>query len=785
VAIDREKVLQAAQKYVEKKKYDKAVLEYQKLVQADPNDARTLLKIGDLQTKMGTYPDAISTYEGVGRLYAQQGFALKAIAVYKQIRELIAKHAPTLDERYGHITPKLAELYEQLGLVSDALAALDEVATRFQRQQRDDEAIAVCQKIVQLDPSEPPAAPAPGGGLLTHERRRRRGGVVPHAASRCSCKLAGATTPSRCSSASCTTRRGPRAGAAVRGALPPARAAPRRDARAREAPGVLPGRPSRPRHARAALARVQRDRTGREVDRGPKRDGEGRARHGTQRTSSARYATRLLQLAPHDEVVQRLAGPGDARAHVPPTPPPPPTADGAWVRAGPPQGYGAPVAPPSSCASPDARRRRRLPPSRRRRSAGWPMRGPRRRCSPPPPPPPQEPSQLRSSTRTADELRTKTPTAEPEPEPEAASAPEPLQAESEPPPEDVPHAARERRGVPPCPSLRQGARGARTRARARSALGRGLRGHARHLPRRQAASRRPCRRCSSLASLNVDALDGDSAARTLQDVLAYDPQQPRARHRDPPRARLRGRRRVRPSFEPGRGDDRRAGLHRRRESAPLVRPRGDGPQGRVAASTASATRCGVRGEAAPLPRFAMEARSGGAVEAYPNVRAAPKRPRHGARGRARGVRVLRVARALDDAYNILVGQLERYPNHPLLRERLAELEYPQRIGERRPRTPPSAARPTAAFAIAESLDVYPEAPCHGGRRLQLSGDEQVDVEEVFQSSKRASRRRSTRTTRRPTTTSPSPTKRWASSTTPSASLTWPRATKRWSACARA
>jgi tetratricopeptide (TPR) repeat protein len=155
VAIDRERVLAAAQKYVEKKKYDRAVIEYQKVIQEDPNDARTLLKIGDLQSKMEAYADAVGTYERVGKFYASQGFALKSIAVYKQIREIIAKHVPQLAEKYAHITPKLADLYQQLGLTSDALAALDEVATRFQRQNRDPDAIEVFRKIVELDPTNP------------------------------------------------------------------------------------------------------------------------------------------------------------------------------------------------------------------------------------------------------------------------------------------------------------------------------------------------------------------------------------------------------------------------------------------------------------------------------------------------------------------------------------------------------------------------------------------------------------------------------------------------------
>jgi tetratricopeptide (TPR) repeat protein len=155
VAIDREKILALAQKYVEKKRYDRAVIEYQKVIQEDPNDARTLLKIGDLQSKMEEYANAVATYERVGRFYAAQGFSLKAIAVYKQIREIISKHVPQFEEKYAHVTPKLAELYQQLGLTSDALAALDEVATRLQRQGREQEAIEIFRKIVELDPSNP------------------------------------------------------------------------------------------------------------------------------------------------------------------------------------------------------------------------------------------------------------------------------------------------------------------------------------------------------------------------------------------------------------------------------------------------------------------------------------------------------------------------------------------------------------------------------------------------------------------------------------------------------
>jgi tetratricopeptide (TPR) repeat protein len=155
VPVERDKVLQAAQKLVEKKRYDKALAEYQKLVEENPKDVRTLLKIGDLHLKLEQYVEAITTYEQVGQFYSQQGAALKAIAVYKQIREIVNKHVGHGDDRFGHIVPQLAELYVQAGHTSDALAAYDEVATRLQRAGRDRDAIEIFEKLIELDSANP------------------------------------------------------------------------------------------------------------------------------------------------------------------------------------------------------------------------------------------------------------------------------------------------------------------------------------------------------------------------------------------------------------------------------------------------------------------------------------------------------------------------------------------------------------------------------------------------------------------------------------------------------
>ena len=151
MAFDREKTLQLAQKYIEKRKYDRAILEYQKVVEHEPNDARTLLRIGDLQARLGAHAEAIGTYDRVALYYAGRGFSLKAVAVLKQISELIDRHAPQLADQYGHVAPKLAQIYADLGLTNDALATYDAVARRLQNRNRDRDAIEIVRRMVALD----------------------------------------------------------------------------------------------------------------------------------------------------------------------------------------------------------------------------------------------------------------------------------------------------------------------------------------------------------------------------------------------------------------------------------------------------------------------------------------------------------------------------------------------------------------------------------------------------------------------------------------------------------
>lgn len=152
---NRHKLVREAQRLVARKKFSKAIDLYRKVVAADPKDVRTLLKIGDLYLKLDKHERALSTYEQVGEYYYREGFSVKAIAVYKQIRGIIQRHANHLATRYGHVVPRLAEIYAQLGLTSDALAAYDEIANQLRAQDREQDALEVFKKILDLDPQNP------------------------------------------------------------------------------------------------------------------------------------------------------------------------------------------------------------------------------------------------------------------------------------------------------------------------------------------------------------------------------------------------------------------------------------------------------------------------------------------------------------------------------------------------------------------------------------------------------------------------------------------------------
>ena len=140
---NKQKVLSAAEKYVQQGKLQNAIAEYDKILKNDTKDLTVSNTVGDLYARMGDNDKAIACFKSVGDAYATQGFTYKAIAMYKKISKL----KPSLE-----YVLKLAELYTQQGLFNDARAQYLQVADEFEKVSELENAARILQKILEIDP---------------------------------------------------------------------------------------------------------------------------------------------------------------------------------------------------------------------------------------------------------------------------------------------------------------------------------------------------------------------------------------------------------------------------------------------------------------------------------------------------------------------------------------------------------------------------------------------------------------------------------------------------------
>src|SRR5579864_1149071 len=140
---NKQKVLSAAEKYVQQGKLQNAISEYEKILKNDPKDLTVANTVGDLYSRIGEADKATECFKSVGDAYAAQGFTVKGIAMYKKI----AKLKPSLES-----VLKLAELYTQQGLFNDARAQYLQVAEEFLRAGELEQSVRIFQKILEMDP---------------------------------------------------------------------------------------------------------------------------------------------------------------------------------------------------------------------------------------------------------------------------------------------------------------------------------------------------------------------------------------------------------------------------------------------------------------------------------------------------------------------------------------------------------------------------------------------------------------------------------------------------------
>jgi tetratricopeptide (TPR) repeat protein len=145
LAINKRKILQSAQKHLQKGALEKALKDYQTLLGADPRDTNIRLKIGDLQLRRGDTGGAVEAYLKVAAQFMKDGFDAKAVAIYKQVNKI--------DSERQDVWEPLAELYQRMGLAAEAMLALQTAADSHHQEGRRREALDLLRKMASLDPT--------------------------------------------------------------------------------------------------------------------------------------------------------------------------------------------------------------------------------------------------------------------------------------------------------------------------------------------------------------------------------------------------------------------------------------------------------------------------------------------------------------------------------------------------------------------------------------------------------------------------------------------------------
>lgn len=136
-------IAQDAQRYLAKGQVEKAIAEWEKLLKESP-DGNIYNTIGDLYLKRGEKKTAIDYFQKAARFFQQEGFSLKALALFKKIINIDPEDVDSLIA--------LGELSEGKDLVSDAIRYYNSAADVLTRDKKRDRLIAVYEKILSISP---------------------------------------------------------------------------------------------------------------------------------------------------------------------------------------------------------------------------------------------------------------------------------------------------------------------------------------------------------------------------------------------------------------------------------------------------------------------------------------------------------------------------------------------------------------------------------------------------------------------------------------------------------
>jgi tetratricopeptide (TPR) repeat protein len=144
MAYNKTKHLNAAQKYLQQGKMPQAILEYQQILKNEPKDQVTLMTLGDLFVRQGETFQALEYFERLAKIFLNDGFTTKAIAIYKKVAKLAPEESRPLE--------RLAELYVQQGVLSEARPLYLQLAEMQLKAGRQPQAAVLLRKLLEAEP---------------------------------------------------------------------------------------------------------------------------------------------------------------------------------------------------------------------------------------------------------------------------------------------------------------------------------------------------------------------------------------------------------------------------------------------------------------------------------------------------------------------------------------------------------------------------------------------------------------------------------------------------------
>jgi tetratricopeptide (TPR) repeat protein len=146
MALNKDRVFKAAEKYIRSNKFDKAIAEYESWLKENPKDWNIIRTVGDLYARISRNDEAIKKYAQVADHYRKDGFNVRAIATLKMVLRLDPQNEPAMRS--------LAELQSEEGLLMEAKSYYQTLVELYNKQGHKRLASEVFKKLADIDPQD-------------------------------------------------------------------------------------------------------------------------------------------------------------------------------------------------------------------------------------------------------------------------------------------------------------------------------------------------------------------------------------------------------------------------------------------------------------------------------------------------------------------------------------------------------------------------------------------------------------------------------------------------------